>query len=157
VPVLDAADVADLYFSRAVVETATVEALALRRTPIDQARHACEALKQTSEENSGVLPFVQWDVKFHRALVDAVRSPRLRRMHDAVMGEVELCMAQVQVHQLLDPSVIVAEHEGILAATIAGDSPAAVRLMRAHLEAASTELQRYLSERDAAVGHSADG
>ena len=92
---------------------------------------------------------VEYDIEFHRALIAASRSPRIQRLHDLVIGEAHLCMAQVQMRHLLDPQVIADEHKRILAMIEARDVDRAAAEMDAHLSRARNTL---LPSRHATTG-----
>lgn len=124
VPELSRDDIIDLFDNRAVVESAAVAAL--RSIPAD-------ALTAHRAVTSGD-DFAQHDIAFHRALVAGQPSPRLARMHDLLMGEIELCIGQVQAAHLLTATEVAAQHQGILDAITSGDSVAAARLTREHIE-----------------------
>ena len=51
-----------------------------------------------------------------------------------------LCMAQVQGRHLLEKSLIVAEHDGLLDCVAAGDGQAAAALLQIHLSRARERL-----------------
>ena len=98
VPELRRDDIVDLFDNRATVEAAAVGTLAPsghrpRRRPRRAPRPARRARADA--------PFAQEDIAFHRALVAGQPSPRLARMHALLMGEIELCIGQVQAHHLL--------------------------------------------------------
>jgi DNA-binding FadR family transcriptional regulator len=65
-------------------------------------------------------------------------------MHAALMQQMQLCMAQVQAHHLLSPTIIVAEHEQIVAAIRDGAPEAAARELEQHLERARSVLIDFL-------------
>jgi len=54
-------------------------------------------------------------------------------MHALLMGEIELCIGQVQAHHLLTARGVASQHQGILDAVTAGDAAAAERLTREHI------------------------
>ena len=56
------------------------------------------------------------------------------------MGEIELCIGQVQAAQLLSSAEIARQHQGILDAITAGDADAAARLTRDHIVGARDRL-----------------
>lgn len=124
VPRLTGADIADLYDNRAVVESAAVAKLTT--VPAD-AMAAHRALLASNGD------FAHHDIAFHRALVAGQPSPRLARMHDLLMGEIELCIGQVQAAHLLTTAEIGAQHQGILDAITAGDDTRAAQLTREHI------------------------
>ena len=133
VPVLGHDDIADLYYNRAIVEAEAVTALAgLSSVPLS-AVTANNAITTASD-------FARHDIDFHRALVEAQPSPRLTRMHSLLMGEIELCIGQVQVAQLLSARDIAGQHQGILDAILTGDSALAARLTAAHIAGARDRL-----------------
>ncbi len=143
VPELTRVDIVDLYANRAIVEEAALRtlaadgvvplaAIAAQRMLVDAASDASNA------DRSG--PLARADIAFHRALVEAQRSPRLARLHGLLMGEIELCTGQVQAHRLLALDDVVAQHQGILDAVAAGDPELAGQLTRAHIEGARDRL-----------------
>ena len=85
-------------------------------------------------------PFAADDIAFHRALVTAQSSPRLSRMHESLMGEIELCIGQVQANALWRPADIALQHAHILDAVVAGDAPRATRLVHEHIEGSRDRL-----------------
>jgi DNA-binding GntR family transcriptional regulator len=129
VPVLSRDDIVDLYDSRALIEGAALAALAARGSvPAHAVRHN-RALAAAPD----AAPFAADDIAFHRALVAAQSSGRLTRMHESLMGEIELCIGQVQANQLLRPAEIAAQHAHVLDAVVAGDAELASRLVREHI------------------------
>jgi len=140
VPLLDAADVADLYLSRGVIERAVVRLLAERgEVPLGAVR-ALDGFCAATANDGNVTELVEYDIEFHRALIAAARSPRIQRLHDLVIGEAHLCMAQVQMRHLLDPQVIADEHKRILAMIEARDVDRAAAEVDAHLSRACNTL-----------------
>lgn len=143
VPRLSRADVEDLYSSRAVVEEAALRRLAATSTvpPAALAVHR-ELLEYARADEAA--PFVRADVAFHRELVLGQPSQRLARMHALIMGEIELCIGQVQSHRLLRAHEVAAQHQGILDAVRTGDVELAGRLTRQHIEGARDKLLRHI-------------
>ena len=137
VPISTPADVSDLYDARAIVEVAAVQRLAVEGSIPADALRAHRALLAVDQE-AGV--FARLDADFHRALVAGQPSPRLQRMHEQLMGEVELCIAQVQARRLLTAAEIAGQHQRILDAVVAGDAAAAADRTREHIEGARDRL-----------------
>lgn len=133
VPVLSRADISDAYDNRALVECAAIAALS-RAGAIPAAALGAHRALQSSVTTGG--DFASHDITFHRALVAGQSSPRLARMHAMLMGEVELCIGQVQAAHLLTAADVAEQHQGILDAVTAGDADAAARLTREHIEGA---------------------
>ncbi|BDZ52162.1 hypothetical protein GCM10025867_44030 [Frondihabitans sucicola] len=71
-------------------------------------------------------------------------------MHESLMGEIELCIGQVQANALWPPADIAAQHAHILEAVVAGDPAVASRLVREHIQ---TSRDRLLAHVDAATLH----
>lgn len=130
VPELTRDDIVDLYDNRAVLESAAIGAL--RAIPAD-AVAAHRALTTTED-------FARHDIAFHRALVAGQPSPRLTHLHALLMGEIELCIGQVQAAHLLTATEVARQHQRILDAIVAGDPDAAAALTREHIAAARDAL-----------------
>jgi DNA-binding GntR family transcriptional regulator len=139
VPELDVAEILDLYFARDSIERRAVQRLAELGTVPAAARNAQERIERAVAEKD--FPHqVDADIEFHTALVDAVGSKRLSRMHELIMGEVHLTMGQFQAHRTTEPRTVAAEHDAILAAIEAGDPAAAADHLSRHLRAAQDRL-----------------
>lgn len=142
VPVLDESDIRDLYASRVVVEEAALRNLALAGSVPSGAKRAHRELTAAAEAGEAAT-FARADIAFHRALVLGQSSPRLARMHLLIMGEIELCIGQVDSNRLLTAAQVAAQHQGILDAVIAADSELVVNRTREHI----------LTSRDRLLGH----
>lgn len=144
VPLLDVDDIRDIYYSRGFIEREVIGALADTRTMPAEALAAHRAFESLVDE-SDLTVLVEADINFHRSLTAALNSPRLLKLYNQMVGEIHLCMAQVQVHHLLHPALISQEHEAIIQAIIKGDRPTAVREIDNHLNRACVRLIGYLS------------
>ncbi|WP_309620303.1 GntR family transcriptional regulator [Salinibacterium sp.] len=133
VPVLSRDDIIDLFYNRALIEIEAVTALAGGGTVPPSAvranRNVCIAAD-----------FAPHDIDFHRALVAGQPSPRLSRMHELLMGEIELCIGQVQSAHLISAAQVAAQHQGILDAIAASDAIRASTLLREHILGARDRL-----------------
>lgn len=139
VPHLSRADVEDLFLVRTPLETEAVRLLVTRGTaPIDEVASAVDDLLKLPPE-APHSRFAAADLRFHRILVDAVRSPRLTRVYQSIQGEIHLCM--VQTRHELGRDRIAAEHRAVLEALRANDPQAAAATIRTHLEGARASLQ----------------
>lgn len=136
VRVLDRDDITDLFVSRSAIEAAAVELLAAATTVPADASQAHRQLLDQSED----APYTAHDLAFHRALVHGAPSTRLPRLHDLLMGEIELGIAQVEAHRLRSGDEVAREHQAILDAIASGDVDRAGRLTRAHIGASSDRL-----------------
>lgn len=144
VPSLSRADIEDLFLVRMPLELEVVKLIAGQPVP-QSAADAVRDLAQVATD-AGHSEFVEADLRFHRELVRAVKSPRLTRMYQALSGEIHLSM--VQSRYALGRDRIVAEHGEVLAALTAGDGALAESLMRAHLEGARDALAERFDKLD---------
>lgn len=139
VPELDKSDILDLFTAREATERFAVAILAERRHVPDEARRAQESIEQAARS----LDFpsqVDADIAFHTALVDATGSSRLSKMHELIMGEVQLTMGQAKAHGATHPSNVAREHAEILAAIGDGSPDLAQEALARHLHAARDRL-----------------
>lgn len=130
VPVLTRSDVEDLFLVRLPLELEAVRLVSGRRSvPAEAARAVADV--RDIDPDAPHSAFVEADLRFHRALVDSVGSPRLSEHYARLGGEIHLCM--VQSRGLLGSARIAGEHQDILVALERATPAVAVRLMRAHL------------------------
>jgi DNA-binding GntR family transcriptional regulator len=142
VPVLNESDIEDLHAIRIVVEVAALRNLAADRTVPAGALSAHRELLAAADIG-GAATFARADIAFHRALVLGQSSPRLARMHALIMGEIELCIGQVDSKRLLTASNVAVQHQGILDAVAGGEPELAGTRTREHI----------LTSRDRLLGH----
>lgn len=141
IPELSRDDILDLFENRAIIEGAALARLATAGTIPAEALAAHRALQAGASTDE---PYAALDVAFHRSLVTGQSSPRLVRMHSLLMGEIELCIGQVQANQLRTAQDVASQHQGILDAVTAGDSEAAERLTREHIEQTRDRLLEHV-------------
>lgn len=145
VPLLDQDEIRDLFFSRVTIEKAAVSALAVTgEVPADAAR-AQVAIEYAARDRL-FEDQVEADIAFHSALVSAVGSRRLSRMHELILGEVHLTMGQYKAHRKAAPSTVASEHAAILEAIRAGDASTAADRMAYHLDQAQSRLLTTLAD-----------
>lgn len=130
-------DVHDLYFARRTIEGEVVRELARRRVLPPGAPRANADTLAVLDEGSAIIEPV---MRFHVSLVRAVGSQRLSRLFDTLMGEMHLCMVQMQSQAPLEGELIVGEHTPITAAITAGDPDAAVDALYEHLTRAEQRM-----------------
>jgi DNA-binding GntR family transcriptional regulator len=145
VPVLDEAEIRDLFFSRVTIEKAAVSTLAETGQVPAAAARAQVAIEYAARDKL-FEDQVAADITFHSALVAAVGSRRLSRMHELIIGEVHLTMGQYKAHRKADPSTVAEEHAAILQAIEAGDPSAAADHLAYHLEQAQSRLLTTLQQ-----------
>jgi DNA-binding GntR family transcriptional regulator len=136
VPSLSREDVEDLFLVRMPLELEVVRLVVGKPIPAAAAEAVDDLAAITPE--AGHSKFVEADLRFHRVLVQAVHSPRLSRLYEALSGEIHLSM--VQSRYALGRDRIVAEHGGVLSALRQGDATLAEKLMREHLDGARDAL-----------------
>ncbi|MEO5534944.1 MAG: GntR family transcriptional regulator [Pseudolysinimonas sp.] len=137
VPDLSRDDIVDLYDARALVEPEAMAALARGGRIPSAALEAHRALLDSTRTGRSI---AREDAAFHRALVAAQPSPRLTRLHDLLMGEIELCIGQVQANHLLSSGLVAEQHQGILDAVTAGNADLARGRALGHIENARDAL-----------------
>lgn len=145
VPALTASDVRDIYFTRTVIESTVVVHLAERHLPLAAADAALAAFDRAAATGAtrGV---VDADIAFHQSLVDAVGSPRMRRIYASIIGEAHLCMVLKQTHHLHSPEELAKEHRAIYEAIIAGDAGLARECLVAHLDNSARAIEQHFNE-----------
>jgi DNA-binding GntR family transcriptional regulator len=141
IPELSRDDILDLFENRAIIEGAALARLATGGTIPGKALIAHRSLQAGAESDS---PFAALDIAFHRALVTGQSSSRLIRMHSLLMGEIELCIGQVQANQLRTAADVAKQHQGILDAVTAGDAGLAERLTREHIDESRDRLLEHV-------------
>lgn len=138
VPVVGPDDVRDIYLTRWRLESEAVRSLAERSLVPEEARRANAEIKLLAGD--AALAIVEPDMRLHTSLIDAVSSPRLSKMYRTLVGEVRLCMSQVQGKALLSAASIAGEHERLLDLIEQGDGTSAVELLETHLSRARERL-----------------
>ncbi|HXR44687.1 MAG TPA: GntR family transcriptional regulator [Pseudolysinimonas sp.] len=128
VPELGRDDIVDLFRARSVIESAAIADLAVAGTIPADALAAHRAMLADADGD-----FAAADIAFHRALVAATPTTRLARMHEQLMGEIELAIGQVQARRLLSRRAVAEQHQGILDAVVVGDAALAARLTDEHI------------------------
>lgn len=138
VPTMTTEDVRDLYFVRTCIEGAAVRNLAARRLlPAGMRKASADARALGKDQDLAVIDPV---IQFHQSLVEAVESPRLTRLFVSVMGEMQLCMAQMHTKHLLRATLIVKEHQRITDCISAGEVEGAAAALDDHLAKAQQRL-----------------
>jgi DNA-binding GntR family transcriptional regulator len=141
IPELSREDILDLFENRAIIEGAALARLAVSGTIPAEALAAHRSLQAGADTDA---PYAALDIAFHRALVTGQSSSRLIRMHSLLMGEIELCIGQVQANHLRTASDVAAQHQGILDAVTAGDAQLAERLTREHITESRERLLEHV-------------
>ena len=144
VPRLTAADINDLYFARGCIDREVMRALADQRLVPPEAHAALADLFSAATSNAPLLDVVAADIGFHTALTDGLGSARLTSLYASLMGEVRLCMAQVQSKRLLTPRSIYDEHVMIAGEISAGNAEGAAAAVTEHIEHARIALLKNL-------------
>lgn len=138
VPSIGTDEVRDLYFARLCIESEVVRRLANDRSLPDASLRANNQVTAVEPE-SGV-EVAESVIRFHLGLVTALGSQRLTRLFSTLMGEMRLCMAQMNYQRLLDAQVIAEEHKVILREIAAGNADGAVAALEEHLRQAEHRI-----------------
>lgn len=139
VPVVDTKLVQDVYLAREAIEATAARCAAREGAPVGAATTAAGAMARLGKDCS-VSDVVALDVAFHCAVVDVANSPRLSRMHVGLMGEMQLCMADVRLDELMSVKEIAEEHLEIATAIQQRDQVRAVEATTQHLSHARDVL-----------------
>ena len=129
-------DVIDLFDNRAMIEGAAIAKLGPRRhdprRPLSGAPGPARTRphRRAVREGRHRVPPAAGDRSAQRA-----PDP----MHARLMGEIELCIGQVQAQRLRSAREVAADHQGILDAVTAGDAELAARLIRTHIGQRATD------------------
>ncbi|MFC7465082.1 GntR family transcriptional regulator [Brachybacterium sp. GCM10030252] len=144
VPVLDASEIEDLFFSRETFESAATAHLAQARNLTDDVARAQAAMTQAAER-ADFRDQVQYDIDFHWALVNGVASDRLSRMYEIIAGEIHLTMGQYAAHRRTSPTTVVSEHDAIMTAIRDGDVDGARAALATHLSRARERVLKQVA------------
>jgi DNA-binding GntR family transcriptional regulator len=132
VPALTADELRDVYYLRAVIEAEAASRLAQEPARIESVRGALDRL-------AALPPDVGWGtmqeahLAFHRALVDAVGSPRLGRAYHQLWSEASLGLVASRDLPLSAPQGQAESHRALLDAIEQGPPEVASRKAREHL------------------------
>jgi DNA-binding GntR family transcriptional regulator len=137
---LDAADVRDVYLTRAAVERAAGLLLVAGDRAAAAARLTA-ALDAMEAVAGDPVALADADHAFHHELVAAAGSPRLARMADGLLVETRMCLAALQ--RTLPPADdLLAEHRALRDAVATGDGDRLTAVLDAHMADA---VQRILA------------
>jgi DNA-binding GntR family transcriptional regulator len=144
VPRLSSEDVKDLFLVRIPLELAIVRLIVAEgRTPEGMS----QAVKDVAQlEGAPPSEFVEADLRFHRLMVDSLKSHHFTRLYDLIQGEIHLSMVQSQ--RILGADRVAREHGGILEAIEKRDEALAIERMKCHLQEACLDIAKYLDEAD---------
>ena len=135
---LTAQDLAEVYELRTAIEVQAARTLAARRSVPDAARRAL-AHHRGLGARAGQRVIVEADLAFHRAVVAGTGNTRLIAAHEALAGEILLCLTQL-VQGYAAVGQLAGEHADLLAAIERGKPAAAEAAIRHHLENATAWL-----------------
>lgn len=132
VPVLDEADVRDLYAVRRLIEVEAARTVA-SRPDAWSAMEAVVARLERLPKDAGSYEMVEEDFAFHRAMVAGVGSPRLARAHESLCSETRLSFVSNIKEDGWD--YLVGEHRDLLDVIRQGDPDRAEARINIHLDA----------------------
>jgi len=132
VPALTAEELRDVYDLRAVLEAEAAARLARDPRLAGPVRVELERLDALDDDASwGITQ--ETHLAFHRALVDAVGSPRLSRAYSLLWSEASLGLVAARHHPSSAPGGQAESHRLLLDTILAGPPDDASRAARAHL------------------------
>jgi DNA-binding GntR family transcriptional regulator len=137
---MDQDDFRDIYLARSAVESAAI-ALITRTDPAGNAAKLMDAVREMEDAAAtpGGEAITEADMRFHALLVQLSGSPRLRKMHDTLLTETQMCLnALKSTYETADKRI--AEHRGIAEAISRGDADLAEKLMAEHMDDALMRL-----------------
>ncbi len=145
---LTEADLADIYVAREAIESAALGLIA--RLPQREALRG--RLEAEADRMAAAIAATDWpnvadsDLAFHRALVDAAGSARLKRMFGAMQAETRLCL-----HMLMPGyrwgTRVADDHRRLAALATGDDLPAALDDIARHLADPLNTLRRAKTSR----------
>jgi DNA-binding GntR family transcriptional regulator len=150
---LTAKDLGEIYELRTAIEAQAARTLAARRLVPDAARRALARHQGLGERSSQRL-IVEADLAFHRAVVVGTGNARLIHAHEALGGEILLCLTQL-VQGYAAVGQLAGEHAALLAAIESGRPASAEAVIRHHLEAATAWLVEHAKPGYTANGYAA--
>ena len=132
VPRLSAGDVEDLFLLRIALETEAARQVVEARADLSGMNAALLEMEAITDEQPWD-QIIDVDLRFHRELIDAVGSPRMRRTFATLQSELRLLLAQLKPHYDR-PDTLGAEHRIVYDALTGSRAAPAVKRVREHLE-----------------------
>jgi len=153
VPQLAPADLRDVYLAREAIETAAIGvAIARGGASLVTALRSLVARMEAAADKTDWAAVADIDMAFHRRIVEASGSPRLRRLYASVLGEA-LAFLNMNDRHRGRPGVT-ADHRELAELIAAGDIEAAIAAMRRHYTSSVDRLAR--PDRSTEAGRPAD-
>jgi DNA-binding GntR family transcriptional regulator len=138
---VDVDDARDVYLARGVIERAAAAIVAKRQPEAALQELQTIVAKLATCARSSWTEIIGYDLAFHQTLVEAAGSARLNRMFRTLIAETQLCLMRLEPFYR-ETSEVVAEHEAILKALLAGDEQQADNLLCTHMDASAARLSR---------------
>lgn len=140
-PVQSLNEVRFTYELRYALEGEAAALAARRRSSLDAARRAFEAVEKSISDHS---PGLEGDLAFHLAIASAAQNPYFERMLRSIRRPLDFCINLTQTLALTHPEeqlrTVQKEHLAILDAIAAGDPESARAAMHHHLDCAYRRL-----------------
>jgi DNA-binding GntR family transcriptional regulator len=132
VPRLSAGDVEDLFILRIALETEAARRVVEARADLTGMEAALLEMEAVTDQRPWD-QIIDVDLRFHRELIDAVGSQRMRRTFASLQSELRLLLAQMKPHYDR-PDTLGAEHRIVYDAVTGPRAATAVKRVREHLE-----------------------
>jgi DNA-binding GntR family transcriptional regulator len=143
---LTAHDLAEIYELRTALEVQAARTLAGRGS-VPAAAVTALAHHNSLGPRSSQRVVVEADLAFHRALVVGTGNARLTRAHKNLEIEILLCLTQL-VQGYASVGQLAGEHGTLLEAIASGDQNLSERIIRRHLESATSWLVEHATSPD---------
>jgi DNA-binding GntR family transcriptional regulator len=143
VPQLSAADVEDLFILRIALETEAARRVVEAGADLSGMEAALLEMEAITDERPWD-QIVDSDLRFHRELIEAVGSERMRRTFVSLQSELRLLLAQLKPHYDR-PDTLGAEHRVVYDAVTGQRVAPAVKRVREHLELGIEDILSTLS------------
>lgn len=152
----DARDIADLFWVRRLIELEAVRVIVAAGEVPPEAKEAVRDMTAL-DDDAPWRAVVDADLRFHSALVEACRSPRLTRAYEVVKFEVVLSMVARPQYSRTEHA---AEHQELLQLLRAGDRQAPEEAFVEHLRVSEGNViaaHRQLPDADLSTVPASDG
>lgn len=141
--VLRRADIASVIEARIAIESEAASLAAARRTP-QELRLIRHLLKQRENCESTREEYVDADMRFHRAVVEASNNPVLLELFDTFVPRLRQSMVEMlRISKPLEADIDHESHEAIVEAIADQDRSKATESSRTHLESLKAAISAH--------------
>ena len=131
IPSLTVEDIEDIFAVRMLIEGEAVYQIAEKGLSLNSAAQQLQLMEELDDDDDWE-SILRLDFQFHKALVDAISSPRLSAIYQVTSTESRLALTYLNV-DLLSPTKLAQEHRELFDQMVSGDTKEAVEAYREHL------------------------